>query len=222
MNKVFWFWLGTWSKKITKIATFPSQRGTWQSWKEKQTYIRKIPKTQGISSFSPTPTLQERRSNAGAQGQLPQIRRWLQCVSIVPCHPQRLSLPRSVVDKNKTTHTTKEPPNMQELNYGLIQFKIVQRVQVIKSKLVTIYPSIDPTCTGTYAPVTPVQMFRPCPNPRTFWLAIFNSLKWGFQYSYWSTSFDGLIWWKTWGLWMAVKDEQCWCLFLAHCKILLN
>lgn len=59
----------------------------------------------------------------------------------------------------------------------LLQFKIVHRVHLSKSKLAKMYPQIDPTCERCkLAEATLIHMFWSCPKIQKFWTDVCGSL----------------------------------------------
>lgn len=59
---------------------------------------------------------------------------------------------------------------------GLLQFKVLHRLHLSRSKLARIYPDVDPTCSRyRQALATLYQMFWACPKLIQFWSSIFDT-----------------------------------------------
>ena len=62
------------------------------------------------------------------------------------------------------------------IRHGLLQFKVLHRLHLSKSRLARIYPEVDPTCSRCLqAPATLSHMFWSCPKLGTFWSSIFET-----------------------------------------------
>ena len=58
----------------------------------------------------------------------------------------------------------------------MLQFKVLHRLHLSKSKLARIYPEVDPTCSRcSQAPATLYHMFWACPKLVQFWSSIFDT-----------------------------------------------
>lgn len=62
------------------------------------------------------------------------------------------------------------------IRHGLLQFKVLHRLHLSKTKLARIYPDVDPTCSRCcQAPATLYHMFWTCPKLVQFWSSIFDT-----------------------------------------------
>lgn len=62
------------------------------------------------------------------------------------------------------------------IRHGLLQFKVLHRLHLSKSRLARIYPDVDPTCSRCQqAPATLYHMFWFCPKLVPFWSSIFET-----------------------------------------------
>ena len=60
--------------------------------------------------------------------------------------------------------------------HSVIQLKIVLRAHLTKSRLVKIFPTVDPSCPRCKGqPADYIHMFWSCPKLHTFWASIFES-----------------------------------------------
>ena len=63
------------------------------------------------------------------------------------------------------------------VRHGLLQFKVLHRLHLCRSKLARIYPGTDPTCQRcSNAPATLSHMFFSCQAIAPFWSSIFNTM----------------------------------------------
>ncbi|KAJ8012533.1 hypothetical protein DPEC_G00043810 [Dallia pectoralis] len=60
--------------------------------------------------------------------------------------------------------------------HSVMQLKVVLRVHLTKSRLVKIFPEVDPTCPRCKGqPADHLHMFWSCPKLATFWASIFGA-----------------------------------------------
>ena len=63
------------------------------------------------------------------------------------------------------------------VRHGLIQFKVLHRLHLCRSKLARIYPDTDSTCLRCLsAPATLSHMFFSCHSIAPFWSSFFNTV----------------------------------------------
>ena len=63
------------------------------------------------------------------------------------------------------------------IRHGLIQFKILHRLHLSRSRLAKLYPNIDPRCERCHqTEATLSQMFWSCSRLSSFWLSSFDGI----------------------------------------------
>src|SRR4029434_5363931 len=63
------------------------------------------------------------------------------------------------------------------VRHGLLQFKVLHRLHLCRSKLAKMYPDTDPTCQRCLsAPATLSHMFFSCRSIAPFWSSVFDTV----------------------------------------------
>ncbi len=61
--------------------------------------------------------------------------------------------------------------------HALLQFKVVHRIHISKTKLARMYPDVDTTCDKCKgAPASLYHMYWTCPSLDNFWISVFHAI----------------------------------------------